>query len=88
MFTAKMAQVDADNSFDDDLRREVKEAYPTTRAYIKVRYFCDSGLSQRARTDQVVDALHVRGFRVLQVKDPDSMRYAEVHFSWGDDDEE
>ncbi len=81
MFTAKMAQAGADSIFDEDLRRAVQDAYPATRSYIKVRYFCDSGRSQSSRTDEVVAALQVRSFRVLGVKDPNSMRYAEVHFS-------
>lgn len=84
MFTAEMARSIVINDFDEHLKAIVEDAKPETQAYIKVYW----GPNMERRAEVVSAKLQSRGFRVTEIRDLDSFRFAEVHFSWGDGHDE
>lgn len=85
MFTAKDAQAYADATFDQKLRNIVADAKGETHAYYKV-YWDEGRGSMSFRCEMIADGLRARGFKVTEIRDLGSFRFAEVHFSWADDD--
>lgn len=83
MFTADMARASDGSQFDDELKALVADAWPAMTTYMKVWY--GPNLSKRA--NEAADKLMQRGFKVTGIHDLDSFRFAEVHFSWGEDGE-
>lgn len=83
MFTADKARAFEASSLDDEIAELVHEAYPASCAYYKV-WWEDSSDSRPmdVRAKAIAAALTIRGFKVTEIRDLDSFRFAEVHFSW------
>ena len=81
MFTADMARESNKADFDELLKQLVANAKPNTESYMKIWY----GAAMEQRANAVADMLKQRGFKDVEVRDLDSFRFAEVHFSWRDD---
>lgn len=81
MYTAQMARQDQTRDFDKELAKIVDDARPSRTAYVPV-FWHEYGYSMAAHADYVVKMLEERGFHDVEVRDLDSLRFAEVHFSW------
>ena len=83
MFTADKAREVGASALDDEIAELVHEAYPASRAYYKV-WWQDSHdqRSMDVRAKEIAIALAARGFKIIETRDLDSFRFAEVHFSW------
>jgi 3-methyladenine DNA glycosylase Tag len=77
MFTAQMARNKKYKSFDQQLIELVDEAEGNT-AFVKVFW----GPAMERRANEISASLKERGFKVIEIRDLDSFRFAEVHFSW------
>lgn len=85
MFTAEKASNVESGRLDDEIAELVHEAYPASCTYYKVWWEDASDLRPMdVRAKAISDALTLRGFKVTEIRDLDSLRFAEVHFSWGD----
>ncbi len=84
MFTAEEAKGYADAVFDQKLRDLVANAKGETAAYYKVWWGDEKG-SMEFRCNMIAQALKARGFKVTEIRDLDSFRFAEVHLSWADE---
>lgn len=83
MFTADKARAFEASNLDDEISELVHEAYPSSCAYYKV-WWEDASDSRPmdVRAKAIAAALTIRGFKVTEMRDLDSFRFAEVHFSW------
>lgn len=77
MYTRKDAQNTKEGIFDKKIKQAVEEADNNT-AWLPIYW---DGSSPYTATE-LVEALIERGFENIELRDPDSMRFAEVHFSW------
>lgn len=84
MYTADMARKRRTLSIDNLIEQAVKDAggAEATESYIQVYWDPDCMHSMAFRTGQLAAALSMRGFEVTAIKDLESFRFAEVHFSW------
>lgn len=82
MFTANMARESNKADFDELLKQLVDDAYPNTSTYMKIWY----GAAMGRRANEAAHKLMHRGFKVTEIRDLDSFRFAEVHFSWADEE--
>lgn len=78
MFTAKSARAIQQKTFDQQLENLVREAGKDTSAYVKVWW----GDKMEERANAIAADLKERGFTVTDIRDLDSFRFAEVHFTW------
>lgn len=83
MFTADNARNIERDTFDRKIEELVRDARPRQQSYYNV-YWEDGQMAERA--NRAADMLKERGFKVTAITDLDSFRFAEVHFSWADDD--
>lgn len=79
MFTANDARKMHDNSLDAMLKDLVSNAGEKKRAYVKIYW----GPKMERRAECMSAELQSRGFTVTEIRDLDSFRFAEVHFTWG-----
>lgn len=85
MFTADKARNVESGRLDDEIAELIHEAYPASCTYYKVWWEDASDLRpMEVRAKAIAAALTIRGFKVTEIRDLDSFRFAEVHFSWGD----
>lgn len=85
MFTAADARKVDTKTFDEMLASVVRDAPPGRSTYIPV-YYEDYGANMDSRTKEVAAMLKERGFTNIEIRDLDSFRYAEVHFSWAEEE--
>lgn len=78
MFTAKDARSIQHKTFDQQLEDRVREAGDGKSAYVKVWW----GHKMEERAKAIAADLKERGFTVTEIRDLDSFRFAEVHFTW------
>lgn len=87
MFTADKARNLESGRLDDEIAELVDEAYPASCTYYKVWWEDASDLRpMEVRAKTIAAALTIRGFKVTEIRDLDSFRFAEVHFSWADEE--
>lgn len=81
MFTAndarKMKKMN-DYSFDIKLKQLVSDAGDEKSSYVKIYW----GPHMERRAECMSAELQSRGFTVTEIRDLDSFRFAEVHFTW------
>lgn len=85
MFTAADARKADNQTFDEHLASVVRDAPPGRSAYIQV-YYDEYGAKMEHRAKEVAAMLKERGFTKIEIRDLDSFRFAEVHFSWGEEE--
>lgn len=79
MFTAENARNLERDTFDRKIEQLVREARPHDSSYYRV-YWEDGRMRERAA--RAAEMLKERGFVVTEIRDLDSFRFAEVHFTW------
>lgn len=82
MFTVNDARKIESQSFDEHIASLVRDAPPGRSTYVPI-YYDEYGGKLENRAKEVAAMLKERGFTNIEIRDLDSYRFAEVHFSWG-----